>query len=94
MSKSTYIVISTANSGLAGAIAEKYPTECQEIVPGVVWAVAGEDLTSADVCAALGIAGGNNAEKLPGVVFRLGEFYGRWDAALWQRLDAWHGGRD
>lgn len=89
MSKSTYIVISSANSGLARAIAEKYPAQCQEIVPGVAWAVAGEDLTSADVCAALGIAGGSNPQKLPGVVFRLGEFYGRWDAALWQRLDAW-----
>ena len=91
MSKSTYIVISKANSGVADAIAAKYPSEYQEIVPGVAWAVAGEDLTTADVCAALGIAGGSNPQNLSGVVFRLGEFYGRWDPALWQRLDVWRG---
>ena len=93
MSKRAYIVISNEDTGLADAIASEYPAAHQEIVPGVAWAVAGEDLTSADVCQSLGIAGGGDARN-SGLVFRLGEYYGRWDPALWQRFDVWLGRED
>ena len=49
-----------------------------------LWAVATEANTSADVCKLIGIGDGT-----PGVVTRIGEYYGHYDAALWQKLIAW-----
>ena len=49
-----------------------------------LWAVATKENTCADVSNLVGIG----ASK-PGVVIRLGEYYGHYDTALWQKLVAW-----
>ena len=51
-----------------------------------LWAVATDANTCADVSTLVGIGAGT-----PGVVIRIGEYYGRYDTALWQKLAAWRG---
>ena len=49
-----------------------------------LWAVGTELRTSADVCGQLGIV-----PEGSGVVAKLTEYYGRFDNALWQKLESW-----
>ena len=51
---------------------------------GSLWAVGSDEPTCADVCAKLGIGSGE-----PGVVYRIDDYYGHHDRALWQKLAAW-----
>ena len=57
-----------------------------ELEPNRLWAVGTEASTCADVCKLAGIGDGT-----PGVVVRIGEYYGHYDTALWQKLTAWKG---
>ena len=73
-------------------IVQTYPDRHHLVREGVC-AIATGALTPADVCEALDFAHPPNEERtapaLEGVVFRLHEDYGRYDLALWQRLQAW-----
>ena len=56
-----------------------------EIEKNKLWVVAAAGAqTSADVCKALGIGSGKT-----GVVIRIDEYFGHYDTALWQKLEAW-----
>ena len=55
-----------------------------ELEENRLWAVAAEARTCAEVSALAGIGEGTS-----GVVTRIGEYYGHYDTALWQKLDAW-----
>ena len=56
-----------------------------ELIPDQLWAVAGPPrATAADVTALLDGGGGNRV-----FVVAIGEYYGLWDPALWQKLSAW-----
>ena len=52
--------------------------------PPGVWAIGTPLLTCADVSAAIGLGNSNG-----GIVVKLGEHYGFYDPALWQKLEAW-----
>ena len=54
-----------------------------EIAPSL-WVIGTEIPTSVDVCKRLGIEDG-----LSMVVIPVNDYYGLWDRALWQKLDAW-----
>ena len=64
-------------------VAEQFPRHYQ-LAEDSLWAVAGDESTCADVCERLGIGSGE-----PGVVSRMDEYYGHYDRALWQKLNAW-----
>ena len=49
-----------------------------------LWVGASDISTSVDVCDRLGIEQGHSMVVVP-----IGEYYGRFDRALWQRLDSW-----
>ena len=49
-----------------------------------LWVVGSDISTSADVCDRLGIEQDHSMVVVP-----INEYYGRFDRALWQRLDAW-----
>lgn len=51
-----------------------------------LWAVAADENTCVDVCERLGITsiGGG-----PGVVSKIEDYYGFYDRALWEKLNAW-----
>ena len=66
---------------------DKVETEFPRRYPlaaGSLWAVGSDELTCADVCARLGIGSGES-----GVVYRIDDYYGHYDRALWQKLAAW-----
>ena len=56
------------------------------IMQDVLWAVASDLTTCADVSERLGM---NPVERNRGVVTRIDEFYGYFDRALWEKLNAW-----
>ena len=80
------VAIPPGSSIKASSIGETFP-EHHQILPGLVWAVAGDQRTCVDVCEALGI-GSNGLETL-GVVVRMAEYNGFADRALWEKLNAW-----
>ena len=49
-----------------------------------LWAVGTSLRTCTDVCTTVGIMEGKS-----GVLVPMEEYYGRFDRALWQRLEAW-----
>ena len=49
-----------------------------------LWAVSSDLPTCAEVCERLGIEDGRRMVVVP-----MNEYYGRFDRALWQRLDSW-----
>ena len=57
-----------------------------ELEKDQLWAVATDANTCADVSKLAGIGA-----RAPGVVIRIGEYYGHYDAALWQKLVSWRG---
>ena len=66
---------------------DKVETEFPRHYPlaaGSLWAVGSDELTCADVCDRLGIGSGES-----GVVYRIDDYYGHYDRALWQKLAAW-----
>jgi len=66
-----------------GKVTETFP-EHYTIQEGSFWAIKADEATCADVCKKLGIVDGIN-----GLVFHIGDYYGRFDVALWQKLDTW-----
>ena len=70
---------------------KKFPTN-YALHPNVLWAVGTDIETAAAVCQELGLS-----KKLPteapergwGMVAKLDEYYGMYDTALWQAIDAW-----
>ena len=52
-----------------------------------VWGVASKLPTSMDVSKALKFNDDDSPRS--GVVLKVGEYYGRYDKGLWQKLDAW-----
>lgn len=48
------------------------------------WMIGTHLLTCADVSAAVGLS-----ENRGGFVVKVGEYYGFYDTALWQKIDAW-----
>ena len=51
-----------------------------------LWAVAADENTCADVCERLGITPSGSGR---GVVSKIEEYYGFYDRALWEKLNAW-----
>ena len=78
--------------GLRRRIVETHPDRHHELREGVC-AIASQQATPAGVCRELDFAQPPSDESSPpalaGVVVRLHEYYGHWDLALWQRLEAW-----
>jgi len=71
---------------LAQAVNRTYSDEHRyEIAPGAAWAVAGPELTTTEVCSRLGIGLPDNF----GVVVKVDQYYGTFDGALWQKIEAW-----
>ena len=60
------------------------PENVFQVNPSGVWAVGTNLPTASDVSNAVGIGDG-----VRGVVFKISEFYGWHDEALWQKLNAW-----
>ena len=58
-------------------------SDCYSVRSGV-WAVATELETCAEVSSAMGFDKNNT-----GIAFRLSEYYGVYDKALWQLIEAW-----
>lgn len=70
------------------AIKKHFPEHHFEILENHLWAVGVQKKTTtgADICKVLGISeAGNRA----GVVWPLSNYYGFFDGALWQKLNAW-----
>ena len=69
-------------------IQEKFNEFHFEILENFIWAVGvpKRTTTGADVCSTLGI---NSEGDRAGVVWPLTNYYGYFDQALWQKLDAW-----
>ena len=61
-----------------------FDPHCYTLEENRLWAVATKEQTCADVSKLIGIGA-----KMSGVVVRIGEYYGHYDVALWQKLDAW-----
>ena len=57
-----------------------------ELEKDQLWAVGTDENTCVDVSKRVGIGAG-----VSGVVIRIGEYYGHYDTALWQKLAAWRG---
>ena len=52
-----------------------------------LWAIGSDLKTCVDVCNALGVDDPNTM-----VVVSINEFYGRYDGALWQKIESWSRG--
>ena len=50
------------------------------------WAIGTEDATTSDVCNKLGIDDGPGRTM---IVVQLRDYYGRYNVALWQKIEAW-----
>ena len=69
--------------GGAAAVEEHYPRR-YALLDDSLWVIAADEATPADVCQRLGIG-----PERSGVVTGLEVYYGFYDAALWQKIDAW-----
>lgn len=65
------------------AVTQIFPDAHHQIAPDL-WAIGSPLLTCFDVCQRLGVDEGRRM-----VVAPMSEYYGRFDRALWQKLDAW-----
>ena len=64
-------------------VEHEFPHANYRIESGL-WAIRSDLPTCAEVCERLGIEDGNTMVVVP-----MNEYYGRFDRALWQRLDSW-----
>ena len=65
------------------AVKQHFPTAHYRLTDGL-WAVGSPLETCVDVCNALGVD-----ESKTMVVVPMDEYYGRYDRALWQKLESW-----
>ena len=75
-----YLIVGTTIE--TADVREKFPN-CYEVRSGV-WAVASELETSAQVSDLMGFL-----KPQTGIVFKITQFYGYYDKALWESLNAW-----
>ena len=68
-----------------GRIAGAFPDAHHEVAHNL-WAIGSHLATCADVCEKLGVNEGAGRSM---VVVQTTGYYGRFDPALWQKLDAW-----
>lgn len=68
----------------ATEIRQAYPEAYN--VPGGVWITPSTEETCADVAEHLGM---NSTRKKTGIVVAIGAFYGYYDSALWEKINAW-----
>ena len=80
-----YLVVWPAKNGDASVITSTFPDH-HAILGGSVYMVAAKQRTCAEVCDAIGI--GNGAQK-NGLVTKVNDYYGLFDRALWEKMDAW-----
>lgn len=66
-----------------GTVGREFP-EAHYQIGDDLWAIGTDLPTCVDVCERLGIEGGQSMVVVP-----MTEYYGRFDRALWQRLDSW-----
>ena len=78
-----FVVIAPNNSDIGSSIKQAFPQQ-HAVVPDRVWIVAGPQRTCSEVSQVLSVGEGN-----PGVVTKLGEYYGYFDRALWQDIEQW-----
>ena len=64
---------------------EQFPRACYRLTDGL-WAVGSPFRTPTEVCEQLGV---NEGDGRTMVVVSMEEYYGRYDRALWQKLNAW-----
>ncbi len=76
----TYLVFMPADEGRV----EKEFSDANFKMGDGLWAIGTEILTAADVCERLGM---NEDSEI--VVVPIRDYYGRFDRALWQKLEAW-----
>ena len=76
----TYLVYVSSDTGV---IPRKFPNSCHKVAEGL-WAVGSQDPTPADLMARLGLG-----QNMPGVIVKIDSYYGHFDQALWQKLNAW-----
>ena len=77
-----YLVFIPSHGG-EEKIAQHFANSHYQLAPGL-WAVGSAARTSSDLCEIIGIG-----PELSGVVTSMERYYGHYDQALWQRLDAW-----
>ena len=65
------------------AVTQHFPSAHYRLTDGL-WAVGSPLETCVDVCTALGVDDPNTM-----VVAQIDEYYGRYDRALWQKLESW-----
>ena len=53
-----------------------------------LWAIAASEFTCAEISEKLGIQTPSGGDRT-GVVFRIEDYYGFFDRALWEKLNAW-----
>lgn len=92
MAMNVYLAIIPPDSIDQKELDSKFPKN-QPVIPGV-WVVAGTHDTCADVSAELGIIKENPSlfegqGTRWGVVVKVEEYYGYFDRALWDKIDAW-----
>ena len=80
-----YLVVWPDKNGDASVITSTFPDH-HAILGGSVYMVAAKQRTCAEVCDAIGI--GNGAQK-NGLVTKVNDYYGLFDRALWEKMDAW-----
>ncbi len=76
-----YLVFFPANAAL---IPKTFP-DSYSLLPDSTWVIGAKEKTCTDVCGALGI--GKNG--VAGVVIKVDDYYGNYDRALWEKLNAW-----
>ena len=65
-----------------GKVQQEFP-DAHHRIGDDLWAIGSDLRTCVDVCERLGIETGQNMVVVP-----VSEYYGRFDRALWQRLDS------
>lgn len=55
-------------------------------VNALAWVVATDSATTSDVAEAIGM---NDQAQRGGIVVRVGDYYGYFDKALWEKIEAW-----
>ena len=71
------VVADLKQESVRQAFPEQFP------VTDSAWVVAGRESTCAEVCEKLGIS------PEPGMVCKIGDYYGYHDRALWDKIKAW-----
>ena len=85
-----YLVVWPPENGDPTVLTEAFP-EHHAVLEGTVYMVAAEQRTCAEVCEVLGFgngAKGNGADR-SGVVIKVDNYYGLFDRALWEKMNAW-----